>query len=160
MPGVLHATKPTEAGGTAVATRSRPHHRSRHGCAAQCCCHFLPATADEIRCVVLRPPHKATRQRPSARRLGAAPSGAEQGPRLVAEHPGLLRAQSKRPGDGGGRAGGRIPQHCHYPGTAVPGGRVEHLQSEQLPAATQSGTSSCLPFTTFTKAAGGGCLQF
>lgn len=146
LPGVLHAAPPTEAGGPAGAAHSRPLLWPRHGGTAHhhCRCHrFLPAAAGEIRRVVLQRPREATLQRPTACRLGAAPSGAEQGPGLVAEPPGLFRAQGERPGDGGGRSDGRIPRHRHHPGAAVPGGRVEHLQGKQLPATTQSGTSFC-----------------
>lgn len=154
MPGLLYAAPPTEAGGPPGAARSRRHLRPRHGSAAYRRHHrHLPLAATVQICFVFRRPREATLQSSPACRLGAAPSGAEQGAGLVAEPPGLLRAQGERPGDGGGRADGRIPRHRHNSGAAVPGGCVEHLKGQQPPSATQSGTSFCVPFANVTTSA-------
>ncbi|XP_059540999.1 kinesin-like protein KIF26A isoform X4 [Myotis daubentonii] len=86
-----------------------------------------------------RPRPRAARPRPHDRPAGwtsgggpsreaAGPSGARQ-----AEGAGLARG-AQRPGVGGACRPGRGAEHRHHPGSAVPGGHVERLQGQQLPA--------------------------
>ena len=71
---------------------------------------------------------------------GGGPCGEAVRPGGARQEEGAgLAFRAQRPGVGGARWPGRGPEHGHHPGPAVPGGHVERLQGQQLPAANVPG---------------------
>lgn len=141
LPGVLHASLPAETGGFADAQRSHCHLRGKLSGLAHS---IFYTTALGIHLVILHCTHKTVIEESARRLLCPAFRAAAQGSRMVPKHPCTFRAQNQRPSDSGWRAVYWIAEHRHHPGTAVPRGDVEHLQSQQLSSSSQSCMSSFL----------------
>lgn len=135
LPGVLYASLPAETGGFADAQRSCCHLRGKLSGLAHSIFH---TTALGIHRVILHRTHKTVTEKPARRLLRPAFRAAAQGSRMVPGHRCIFRAQNQRPSDSGWRAAHWIVEHRHHPGTAVPRGDVEHLQSQQLSPSFQS----------------------